>query len=346
MAQKKKDESADPASNPSAENLSSDDTSSGNISSGTLPYEMFENRLRKMLRHNGRWARRQSIEAFRVYDRDVPQFPIIIDRYRDDLVVSILEKSDALHAKEDWQARSLEIIANVFEIDRSRIFVRIRQRVEGGTQGAGQSTTGAIKKSEVVEAGLRFEIHLSGHLDTGLFLDHRITRSLVRAEAAGKRFLNLFAYTGSFSVYAAAGGALTTTTADLSPVNLEWAERNMRLNGFTGREHRFVETDILRGLDDFEPRSFDLAVLDPPTFSKSRRMVRDFDVARDHPEMIERTLRLLVPGGVLYFSSNLKKFKIQADQIRGAEIKDITAQTVPPDFRMQRPHACYRIVKK
>lgn len=310
-----------------------------------LPYDMFENRLRKMGRHHGRRARRQGIEAYRIYDRDIPQFPLTIDRYRDDLVVSIFEKNDGLHAREDWQNHCLDIIARVFDMDRSRLFVRIRRRLEGGRQGE-EAAAGPIQKSEVREGGLRFEIHLSGHLDTGLFLDHRLTRSLVREEAAGRHFLNLFGYTGSFSVYAAAGGALTTTTVDLSAVNLEWAERNMRLNGFTGPAHRFVQTDILRGLDDFKPASFDLAVLDPPTFSRSRRMVRDFDVARDHPDLIQRTLRLLVPGGVLYFSSNRKKFKIQADRIHGAEIKDITPRTIPPDFCMQRPHTCYRIVKK
>lgn len=311
---------------------------------------MFENRLRKMARHYGRWARRQGLQAYRIYDRDVPQFPVVLERYGDDYALSFFDSDTGMQAREpDYEARVLHVIGESVGVARDRLFARHRRRMEGGRQGEmGVPGTGsdASRTSIIVENGLRFEVLLSGRLDTGLFLDHRETRRIVREEASGRRFLNLFAYTGSFSVYAAAGGAASTTTVDLSSTNLTWAERNMQLNGFTESRHEFIESDVLRGIDDFQVGSFDLAVLDPPTFSRSRRMVRDFDVARDHPDLIDRTLRLLTPGGVLYFSSNLKKFRIQEHRITRGRVQDITARTMPQDFRMRIPHACYRIVRR
>lgn len=311
---------------------------------------MFENRLRKMARHYGRWARRQGLQAYRIYDRDVPQFPVVLERYGEDYALSFFDSENGMQSREaDYEGQVLQRVSECLETTRDRVFARHRRRMEGGRQGdtcVPGTGSDSSRTSVVTENGLRFEVLLSGRLDTGLFLDHRETRRIVREESRGRRFLNLFAYTGSFSVYAAAGGAVSTTTVDLSPTNLAWAERNMRLNEFTGREHEFIETDVIRGLDDFSSESFDLAVLDPPTFSRSRRMVRDFDVARDHPDLIDRTLRLLVPGGVLYFSSNLKKFRIQEHRISLGRVQDITARTVPPDFRMRIPHACYRIVRR
>jgi 23S rRNA G2069 N7-methylase RlmK/C1962 C5-methylase RlmI len=198
----------------------------------------------------------------------------------------------------------------------------------------------------VRENGLKFLVNLSDYLDTGLFLDHRVTRSLVRSEAAGKRFLNLFAYTGAFTVYAAAGGAASTTTVDLSNTYLRWAKQNLRLNGFTGQAHRLARDDARKFLEYHPPGpAYDLAVVDPPTFSRSKKLDRDWDIQRDHAELLNRLLRLMTPGGAIYFSTNFRTFKLAADELRRAETREITRQTIPPDFRESRIHRCWRIVK-
>ncbi len=304
-----------------------------------LPYEMFENRVRKMARHIGKWARRQGITCYRIYDRDVPQFPLIVEKYEADYVVSIFELDTGLHAQEDWADLALARLAAALETDPSRIHARVRSRLEGGTH----AEAGASRMIWAVEAGLKFEVDLSGRLDTGLFLHHRMTREIVRSESKGRDFLNLFAYTGSFSVAAAAGGAHSTTTVDLSKVYLDRARKNMEANAFTQPSHSYVQMDIHAHLDDLPASSYDLIVLDPPTFSRSRRMERDMDIKRDHPALIARSLRLLREGGILYFSSNMKKFRLQADELPGCIIQDYTKRTIPPDFRMHEPHRLYRI---
>jgi 23S rRNA (cytosine1962-C5)-methyltransferase len=183
-------------------------------------------------------------------------------------------------------------------------------------------------------------------VDTGLFLDHRITRSMVRELAAGKRFLNLFGYTGAFTVYAAAGGAIATTTVDLSNTYLDRAADNMRLNGFTGRQHQFVRDDAMSFLEHRPSGAeFDLVVVDPPTFSNSKRTEEFWDVQRDHAELLRWLLDWVAPGGAIFFSSNFRRFKLAEQEIAGAEIREISRQTVPPDFRNQRIHRCWRIVR-
>lgn len=199
------------------------------------------------------------------------------------------------------------------------------------------------------EAGHLFEVDLASHLDTGLFLDHRITRALLGERAEGARFCNLFAYTGTASVYAAAGGAASTTTVDLSQTYLEWAERNMCANGFTGREHRYVRRDVMRWLNEARERGerFDLMFVDPPTFSNSKAMgKRTWDVQRDHFELLIRATRLLDFDGELVFSCNLRSFKPDVEKLEryGLEIEDISASTIPEDFgRNPRIHKCYLV---
>jgi len=251
-------------------------------------------------------------------------------------------------------------VSRVTSISPEHIFVRKREVQKGTSQYARMEDHG----HEIIasEAGLKFKLNLSAYLDTGLFLDHRITRSMVRDESSGKDVLNLFAYTGSFTVYAAAGAARSTLTIDLSRTYCEWCCDNLELNGFESeifferdhrgipeamksREpHRVVQTDVLQALADLPAASFDLAVLDPPSFSNSKRMERTLDIQRDHPELITSVLRTLRPGGVLYFSNNLSKFKMRAEEVSGI-IKDITRQTIPNDFRDPRAHHCFRILK-
>ncbi|HMP07521.1 MAG TPA: class I SAM-dependent methyltransferase [Lacipirellulaceae bacterium] len=196
------------------------------------------------------------------------------------------------------------------------------------------------------EGGLRFTINLSDYVDAGLFLDHRLARGMVRDAAAGTRFLNLFAYTGSFTVYAASGGAAATATVDLLPGHLEWAQENMRLNGLDGPQHRFIAADARQYVASLRGELFDLAVVDPPTFSNSKRMADDWDVQRDHGPLLQRLLEHMSPGGVVFFSTNLRSFKLDDAAVGAASIRDISKHTVPEDFRNKRIHKCWRLVKQ
>jgi 23S rRNA (guanine2445-N2)-methyltransferase / 23S rRNA (guanine2069-N7)-methyltransferase len=186
----------------------------------------------------------------------------------------------------------------------------------------------------VQEAGLKFRINLEDYLDTGLFLDHRITRQLIGSMASKKRFLNLFAYTGSATVHAAAGGATSTLSVDLSNTYLDWAEANMALNGFSGPSHRFLRADCLAWLEEAaqNPERFDLIFLDPPTFSTSKRMAGTLDVQRDHVGMIRLAMAILAPGGGLVFTTNQRKFKLDRATLEDLLIEDISAKTLPKDF--------------
>jgi 23S rRNA (guanine2445-N2)-methyltransferase / 23S rRNA (guanine2069-N7)-methyltransferase len=202
---------------------------------------------------------------------------------------------------------------------------------------------------EIQENGLRLLVNFSDYLDTGLFLDHRITRSLVGKNAQGKDFLNLFAYTGTATVHAAQGGARSTTTVDMSNTYLDWAQRNMALNGYRGAEHKYIQADCLQWLRDAskqKPR-YGLIFLDPPSFSTSKRMTSTFDVQRDHVKLLEDTLKLLTVDGTLIFSNNLRKFKLDKDALTGCAIEDISAKTLPKDFAGNpRIHQCFILKKR
>jgi 23S rRNA (cytosine1962-C5)-methyltransferase len=306
--------------------------------------EMFRNRLVKVYRHLGRQARRQGVECYRLYDHDLPEFPIRIELYGDRVYLSEYKRyhglSEELH--EQWLDAVYQVIAEVLNLPTDRIYGKLRQR-KAGRQGQYQKTGEAQEFFEVNENGLRFWVNLTDYLDTGLFLDHRITREMVRAGSSDKRILNLFAYTGSFSVYAAAGGAREVCTVDLSNTYLDWAKRNMSLNEFDGENHSFVQADVKSHLFTIPNARYDLIVLDPPTFSNSKRMEEELDVQRDHVLLIRECLRILTPGGLLFFSNNYTRFQLDAAAIPAAEIKDITRVTTPFDFegRLNRP--CFRI---
>ncbi len=305
----------------------------------------FRNRLVKMARHYRRWPGR-GIDCFRLYDRDIPNAPLAVDRYGDCLHIAVYEKPDAVESprREQWIAYLTQTAREALGVPPENTFVKRRRRQ---TQAAQYTRQGDQHRELVVhENGLKFWVNLSDYLDTGLFLDHRVTRSLVRNEATGKRFLNLFAYTGAFTVYAAAGGARSTTTVDLSNTYLEWTKRNLVLNGFSGRGHRRVRDDARKFLEFHPPgEAYDLAVVDPPTFSRSKKLDRDWDIQRDHAELLNRLLRLMPPGGVVYFSNNFRGFKLAAEELRQVESREITRQTLAPDFR-RRLHRCWRLVKK
>jgi 23S rRNA (cytosine1962-C5)-methyltransferase len=309
-------------------------------------YLMFRNRLEKVFRHISKQARRQGITCYRIYDHDLPEFPFIIENYDGRLYVSEYKRrhglSDEEHAQ--WMAECLHIMSSITGIIPEAIFTKLRQRNDHREK---QYQKLAEERNEfVVEEGrLKFIVNLSDYLDTGLFLDHRLTRQMVREEAKGKRVLNLFCYTGSFSVYAAAGGALEVASVDLSKTYLTWAERNMQLNFPDFTAHKTVHADVLQFLKDLPANSFDLIIMDPPTFSNSKRMEDILDIQRDHVALINDCLHALTIGGILYFSTNFTKFQLDEKNIHSTAIKDITKATTPFDFTGKLKRPCLKILK-
>jgi 23S rRNA (cytosine1962-C5)-methyltransferase len=310
-------------------------------------FSMFANRLAKVNRHLSRQASRQGISCYRVYDRDLPEFPLIIDRYEDRVQVAEYRShhnlTDEQHAA--WLDGSLAVVENALGVPAERIYLKERKRKAGREdQYVREDDSGEF--FTVREGGLRFLVNLSDYLDTGLFPDHRITRSMVRDAARGRRVLNLFCYTGAFSVYAAAGGAEEVVSVDMSNTYLEWARRNMALNGFTDlSKYVYVRADVLQYLPSLPQGYFDLVVLDPPTFSNSKKMQDFLDILEDHVFLINTVLEKMQPGGSLYFSTNARHFVMDKAAIHAASIRDITAATTPFDFAGKLRRWCYVLVK-
>lgn len=309
--------------------------------------EYLNNRLVKRDRHLRKWARRESVECYRVYDRDIPEIPLAVDRYGPALLIALYERPYEKPEEEErlWLERMCSVAARSLDVPPDLVFRKLRRRQRGNEQYDRVSEEG--KKTVVKEGGLSFLVNLSDYLDTGLFLDHRITRSLVRKEARDRRVLNLFCYTGSFSVYAAAGKAASVTSVDLSNTYLDWADRNMRLNGFSGDTYAFAREDVLSFLDRAARRGdkYDLVVLDPPTFSNSKRMDAPMDITEDWKRLVKGCLTVLAPGGVLWFSTNARRFRFDGSLFPGVDIKDRTESTTPPDFEGAHPHRCWRLEK-
>jgi 23S rRNA G2069 N7-methylase RlmK/C1962 C5-methylase RlmI len=273
--------------------------------------------------------------------------PLVVDRYEDALHLAEFERPHERTAAEhaDWLDLMARTAANALEVSPELAFMKHRSRQRGDAQYERVSEEQVVRT--VQEGGLKFQVNLSDYLDTGLFLDHRITRGMVSDAAAGKRFLNLFAYTGSFTVYAAAGGAASTTTVDLSANYLDWAAENLRINGLAGLQHRFVREDSGEFLASLGHKDvFDLAVVDPPTFSNSKRLEFDWDVQRDHAPLLNKLIQHMSQGGVIYFSTNSRRFKLDETALIGVTIREISKQTVPEDFRNKRIHRCWRLIKQ
>lgn len=305
----------------------------------------FVNRLQKNDRHCCKLARRQDLDCFRVYDRDLPEFPFTIDRYADQLLISHYLRPVESDSRTADLPTCLAAISQALEVPDTALHVRERRTKSDPTQ---QYQKLAEDKQLLIvrEGGLRFYVNLTDYLDTGLFLDHRTTREKFRELSRDKRVLNLFCYTGAFSVYAADGGARSIVSVDLSNTYLNWAQRNMALNRLFDPElHQFCRSDVMQYLYDAAPNSFDLVILDPPTFSNSKAMQGNFDVQRDHPALINQTLRVMEPGGLLYFSTNCRKFKLERAVIHADFVKDITNQTIPFDFQGKMQRWCYAIKK-
>lgn len=308
---------------------------------------MFRNRLTKVAKHIGKLAKKRNVTCYRVYDHDLPEFPVCIEFYDDKLYVAEYKRNHGMEETEheEWLNKSIEAISDVLDVKTENIFLKLRQRKEGR---AGQYQKTDERKQEFIihENGLKFIVNLGDYLDTGLFLDHRDTRQLVREQSDGKRVLNLFAYTGSFSVYAAAGNAEEVVTVDLSKTYLDWAERNMKLNGFENiANYKFHQADIKKYLRGMPAGYYDLIIMDPPTFSNSKRMDDFLDIQKDHVELINNCLKALKQGGLLYFSTNYRKFVLDTESIDASTVKDITRMTTPFDFEGKLFRVCYQLTR-
>jgi 23S rRNA G2069 N7-methylase RlmK/C1962 C5-methylase RlmI len=317
-----------------------------------LQADMLANRLRKRYRHLCKWARRTSCDAFRLYDRDIPEIPLVLDIYAADrkdaaapFVSGALYKRpyDKPPAEEAaWLAAMRGAVGTALAIPETNIFLKQREHQRGTAQyekqGGGQVTT------IVHEKDMRFLVNLSDYLDTGLFLDARKVRAWAAASCAGKHVLNLFCYTGSLSLAAMKGGAVSVDSVDLSSTYLEWAEKNFSLNDCLDKRCRFIRADVLSFIKRAAGRAWDVIILDPPVFSNSKRMIGTFDVKRDHLLLIQNCLSLLTQGGVLLFGVKRRGFTL--DTPSTVTVTDITERMKDEDFRTKNGGKWYVLDKR
>lgn len=309
---------------------------------------MFENRLKKNLKHLAKWARKNNISCYRVYDADLPDYALAIDVYDDQVHVQEYAPPRQIDTEKAVERlkEAMQIIPDVLEVPAASVALKVRQKQRGLNQYEAQAAQN--QRFQVQENGLKFWVNLKDYLDTGLFLDHRDTRHMLMTQAAGKDFLNLFSYTSSASVYAAAGNAKSTTSVDMSNTYLSWSRDNMQLNGFDGEQHQFIRANCLEWLQAAQQESqrYDLIFLDPPTFSNSSRMEGVFDIQRDHPSLIRMAGQLLNKNGQIVFSTNRRDFKMVEEEFDGLRLTDISQQTIPRDFERNRKiHYCWLIEK-
>jgi 23S rRNA (guanine2445-N2)-methyltransferase / 23S rRNA (guanine2069-N7)-methyltransferase len=313
---------------------------------------MFANRLQKNLKTLSKWAKQNAITCYRVYDADLPEYAVAIDVYQSGQTwVHVQEyeppKTIDQHKANQRLAELLAEIPRVLGVSREQVVLKIRRKQKSTDQYEKHGDTGRFHT--ITEGGCKLLVNFEDYLDTGLFLDHRPIRLKIQQQAVGKRFLNLFAYTGSATVHAAVGGASATTTVDMSNTYINWAKNNLALNTVSG-EHEFIQADCLEWLDSEakqrQPRKYDLIFLDPPTFSNSKRMDDVFDIQRDHVQLITYAVRLLAKDGTLYFSTNFRRFKIDLEALAGLRISDISTISIPKDFaRNAKIHTCWSIQK-
>lgn len=303
---------------------------------------MIQNRLEKNLKKLKPWAQRAQIEAYRLYDRDIPEFPFIVDIYKDQYV--IYDKSDSFVDKDkNHLPLVVEAVANLFKCTPEQIIIKKRERQEGLKQ---YEKIDEKKHSLVVrESQALIEVNLLDYLDTGLFLDHRPMRQKVYKTVQNKNFLNLFCYTGSVSVFAALGGA-RTTSVDMSQTYLSWAQKNFELNNIDVSKHSFINANVIEWLTQGTDEKFDVIFLDPPTFSNSKKMSDTFEVERDQDLLIDACMKMLSANGVLYFSNNKRKFRLSEKALSEYKIRDITEESIPQDFHDKKIHVCFEIRPK
>jgi 23S rRNA G2445 N2-methylase RlmL len=308
----------------------------------------FSNRLKKNMAKIGKWAKKEGLDCYRIYDADLPEYNVAVDVYQDSLVIQEYAAPKSI-PEETAKRRLTDIIRasiKVTGVDTNNVVLKTREKKKGSSQYNKLAQKSSTMK--VHEYGAQLIVNLHDYLDTGLFLDHKITRRKLGELAQGRDFLNLFAYTGSATVHAALGGAKSTTTVDMSNTYLEWAKENMKLNGQVGRQHQYIQADCLQWLAKANG-SYDLIFIDPPTFSNSKRMEQSFDVQRDHVTLMRDLKRLLSAEGTIVFSNNKRHFKMDLEALEeiGLTAKNISDKTLPLDFaRNKHIHNCWVISHK
>ena len=304
------------------------------------------NRLRKNIKSRKSLVKSAKLTAYRLYEKDIPEYPYIIDLFNEYALVYEKGKRLSEDDESEVEIRTIhqdhirEALIQLLNLDERDIIFKTRQKQKGKEQYNKIS-----RRSEYItvqENGMKFLVNMLDYLDPGLFLDHRPLRKIIKDSSAGKSVLNLFAYTGSISIAAALGGA-KTTTIDMSNTYLTWAEDNFAENDINVRDHHFIQADVTQFLATPLAEKFDIIILDPPSFSNSKRMDDVFDVQRDHGKMVHNLMKSLNANGVLYFSNNYRKFKLDEDILEMYQIKDITKKSIPMDFRDLKIHVCYEL---
>ncbi len=307
----------------------------------------FKNRLAKNFAHLKKWAEREGTDAYRLYDADVPEFQAAVDYYAGRVMIQAYLQKDA--SPKIQRARELDMIAGAIAATgaKGRDVVLKSREIQRGSSQYEKAKTQTGEFFEVHEGAMRFWVNIRDYLDTGLFLDARLIRKILNEKAQGKRFLNLFSYTATASVAAALGGAASTTSVDMSKTYLEWGRRNLDLNGCAKEQNRLVQADVLSWLSQsHDGEKFDLIYVDPPTFSNSKRMRQNFDVRRDHARLLGNVTNLLEDGGTVIFCTNSRGFKPDAEALGafGYEVTDISAKTLPEDFKRDaKIHSCFEL---
>ncbi len=300
-----------------------------------------KNCIRNNYRHIRKWAKRTATNCFRIYDRDIKEYPLAIDFYAGKFCLHYFTFSrETEEPKEEHREAAEKALAALFGAGPDSLYWRTRIKRKKTEQYEKAGRTNDF--FPVLEYGIKFWVNLEDYLDTGLFLDHRETRRAVAALSSGKRVLNLFAYTCSFSVHAAMGGARMTKSVDMSNTYTAWGGDNFLLNSLSLENHPIVRADCMKFLES-ERERYDLIVIDPPTLSRSKRMDGMFDVQRDYPFLIRHALRLLDDGGVIFFSTNLRKFELDRSLIPPCDIFDMSKKTLPIDFRDPKIRQCWKI---
>ncbi len=305
--------------------------------------QMLANRVKKTYKHFRKRFARQNIAVFRLYDWDIPEIRAVVDWYAGHLVIAEYTRKQSTR---QWLPVMGKAVARALDVPMEN--VHLKERVAGKQDGMRyQRLDTTDEKIVVAERDLRFLVNPYDYIDTGLFSDHRNTRQMIRDMAAGRDFLNLYGYTGTFSCYAARGGARTTTSVDRSETAITWTRENMALNNIAEAGHRLVQADSFDFLKQAEKQGlhFDLAVVDPPSYSTTRSRNQAFDILKDHPRLLSMVLALMQPGSQVFFSTNHQNFDLQTQGLNAANITEITDQTIPEDYRRKHKkiHRCWKI---
>ncbi len=304
---------------------------------------MLANRVRKRFKHLSGRFRRQNIEAYRLYDRDIPEIRAVVDWYAGHPVIGEYTRTQS---GAGWLPVMGKAVADALDVSMENVHLKKRK---AGKQDGKRYERFAFKEEKIIlsERDLKFSVNLNDFIDTGLFSDHRNTRQMVREMAGGKAFLNLYCYTGTFSCYAAKGGAKSTVSVDRSETLIRWAGENFKLNSIPEENNRLVQADTFEFLKRAKKQNqrFDLAVADPPSYSDTRRFNKKFDLSADHPLLLREVISLMNPGGIIIFSTNHQNFSPQFDALNISGIEEITDQTIPEDYISKRKkiHRCWKI---